>query len=679
MSGHDASFADGKRLVLEATDIVRLIGETVKLKRAGRRYVGLCPFHNEKSPSFSVDPDKRFFYCFGCKKGGNAIDFVIERDRSDFKDALQTLADWAGVELPKTRRNPELADKRQRLLDAHSAAGDVYRKLLRDPVVGKAALDYLHGRGFDDETIKRFGLGFAPDAWDTLARHDLLKKFPAPLLEEGGLLKPRDRDKGGGYYDTFRARVIFPIRDEQGRPIAFGGRVLPGGDSPAKYLNSPETPLFAKGRVLYGLDLAKKRIVETRTAIVFEGYADATMAHQFGVTNAVAVLGTALTPDHAQTLRRLADKIVLLFDADAAGGMAAMRSVELFLREPVEIAVADLPDGLDPDEFLQRHGVEAFNERVERAPDALEYRWRQLQRQFKADASVTGRQKAIEAYLASLAEARGAGPVDPMRWGAVVARVGKLLGMRPEELNRHFAPLASARRGGAAGGSGAAGVRAPTPRAPAGYRQRPFGDRPRRGKWREEPKYVGPRRSDLPAVETDSADARAEAHLLGALFNDPHLWQAVQAHATPDDFTDRRYRWLAEQFWEHLRNEGEPTFAEWLDAIGARFAGENERAARAKAACIELAERAEALGDAKRVAAEAVGFFAKRRRDAEVNEQLMAARMGGSTEAGGPEPPADGSPRPGKDPGDEAALLRQLEQTLRAAGRAGGTKPGGAA
>src|SRR5687768_4447374 len=437
MADPGSSFGEGKRLVLEAADIVRLIGETVQLKRAGRRYTGLCPFHNEKSPSFSVDPARQFFYCFGCKKGGNAIDFVIERDRSDFLDALQTLADWAGVQLPRFEKNPAQADKRQRLLDAHSAAGEVYRKLLRAPATGAAATAYLASRGFSDDVVSRFGLGYAPDAWETLARNGLLKRFPAPLLEEGGLLKRREN--GDGFYDTFRARVIFPIRDEQGRVIAFGGRVLPGGDSPAKYLNSPETPLFSKSRVLFGLDLAKKRIVETRTAIVFEGYADAVMAHQFGVTNAVAVLGTSLTPDHAQTLRRLADRIVLLFDADAAGGMAAKRSVELFLREHVDVAVADLPAGLDPDEFLQREGREAFEQRIASAADALTFYWRLMQRRFDAQESVTGRERALKEYLATISAARdAAGTIDPDRWGAILLRIQKHTGLRAEDINQRF-------------------------------------------------------------------------------------------------------------------------------------------------------------------------------------------------------------------------------------------------
>ncbi len=654
----DANF-DGKRLVLEATDIVRLIGETVQLKRAGRRYLGLCPFHNEKTPSFNVDPARQYFYCFGCKKGGNAIDFVIERDRSEFRDALQTLADWAGVELPRFERSGEQADKRKRLLDAHSAAADLFRRLLRDPKVGGAALDYLHGRGFEDETLTRFGVGVVPEGWDTLARHGLLKKFPAPLLEEAGLLKKRERDSG--YYDTFRDRVIFPIRDEQGRVIAFGGRILPGGESPAKYLNSPETPLFAKGRVLFGLDIAKKRIVETRTAVVFEGYADAVMAHQFGITNAVAVLGTSLTPDHAQTLRRLADRIVLLFDADAAGGMAAKRSVELFLHEPVEIAVAELPEGMDPDEFLQAHGREAFEERIAQATDALAFQWRQMQRQFRADATVTGRQRAVEAYLASLADARGAGPVDAVRWGAVLARVGKLLGMRPEELNQRFGATPTRAR--------SAPSESWKPR-----RFEPFAGRggPRRGRRWEEPRYSGPRRSDLPQFRVDSAASRAEGYLLGALLNEPHLWHEVQAHVSPEEFTDRRCRWLAEQFWDVLRNEGEPSFPEWLDMLESRAAGKAEAAARAKTACIELAAQADALGDPKRVAAEAVGYFIRRRGGEELEQLLAAARRGPEivpASSGGVPLEAQG-PATKPDTEDESALLRLLEEKLRASGRA---------
>lgn len=639
--------------MLEATDLVRLVGETVQLKRAGRRFVGLCPFHNEKSPSFGVDPQRQAFYCFGCKKGGNAIDFIIERDRVGFKDALEVLAEWAGVELPKLNRSPEQADKRKRLFDAHSEAAALYHRLLKNPE-GKTALTYLRERGFSDETIDRFGIGFAPAGWENLAGHGLLRKYPAPLLEEAGLLKRRDN--GGGFYDTFRDRVIFPIRDEQGRPIAFGGRVLPGGDSPAKYLNSPETPLFSKSRVLFGLDLAKKRIVETRTAVVFEGYADAAMAHQFGVTHGVAVLGTALTPDHAQALRRFADRIVLLFDADAAGGMATQRSVELFLREPVEIQVAQLPEGKDPDEFLQAHGVEAFNEVIGQAQDALTFAWRSMQKQFNADQGVTAAQNALGRFLDTVAKARDAtGAVDPERWGAILMRLQKTTGLRAADLNARF--------------HGAVPSRPPSA-SPAQGRQ--FDNRgrkewqPWRGGKRNEPLYTGPRRRDMAAVTTPSMATRMEMHLLGALFSDPHLWHHVQAHVSPQDFTDRRFRWLAEAFWEVLRNEGEPSFAEWLGHVATAAGDRPEAAANAKAACIELADLAADVAgteaeipDMRSIAASATEFFVKRRGGRQLEQLLAEARQ----------LPGPGDAEQGSAEGDDR-LLRLLEAKLRETGRA---------
>lgn len=617
------SFVDGKSLVLDAVDLVKLVGETVPLKKAGRRYVGLCPFHSEKSPSFGVDPAKQFFYCFGCKKGGNAIDFIIERDRVDFRTALEELADWAGVELPKFKgEGGDRGDRLQRLRDACSAAAGVYRDLLKSNE-GKAARDYLLGRGFTQETFDRFGLGFAPDAWDTLARHGLHKKFGEETLLEAGLLKQGDR----GRYDTFRGRVIFPIRDEQGRPVAFGGRVLPGSDSPAKYLNSPETPLFSKSRILFGLDVAKRDILSTKTAIVFEGYADAAMAHQHGIGNAVAVLGTALTAEHAAALRRLAEKVVLVFDADTAGGLATRRSVELFLREPIEVAVAELPKGMDPDEFLQTEGAEALTARLEKATDALSFQWKLLISQV-ADGNVTARQKAVRTYLGLLAEARReAGTIDDVRWGAVLTRVSRLTGLSTDDLNRQFPGSRPAAR--------------PARGAPL-HRGRPTG----------------------PVV---GAMERAEAQLLGALFNRPALWVQVQAHVSPATFVTRQHRFLGELFWEHLRNEGEPSFAEWLDVVASAVlsAGGSEASAeRARLTCIELAANAEVLGDAAEVAAASVIGFRRLRGEEGVNELLTTlrrtARQGEVPESG----------EDSAAPAEEAKLLRDLEERLRASGRA---------
>jgi DNA primase len=367
--------SDAKQLVLAATDIVQLIGRTVGLRKRGKDYVGLCPFHQEKSPSFAVNPEKQVFYCYGCKKGGNAIQFVMDRDRVEFRDALKILADEARIELPSFG-NKEKHGERLQLLDAQLAAQKVFRRLLLLDSRGKPAREYLRKRGFTDATLDAFAVGYAADAWDVLATAPEMKNFAPPMLAGAGLLKAREQ--GNGFYDTFRDRVMFPIRDETGKTIAFGGRVLPGSDNPAKYLNSPETPLFSKSRCAYGIDQARQRIVETRTAVIVEGYTDVLMAHQYDVKNVVSVLGTALTEQHVSLLRRFADRIVLLFDADTAGAGAADRSLELFLTQPIEIAIATLPEGRDPDEVLLEQGKPGFEGVIARATPALEYLWARL-------------------------------------------------------------------------------------------------------------------------------------------------------------------------------------------------------------------------------------------------------------------------------------------------------------
>ena len=646
--GGGTSAADGKALVRDAVDLVKLVGETVQLKKAGRRYVGLCPFHSEKSPSFGVDPAKQFFYCFGCKKGGDCFNFVMERDRVEFRAALETLAEWAGVDLPKFDDGGR-GDRLQTLRDACSAAAEIYRRALHADE-GKLAREYLEGRGFDKDTLDRFGLGFAPPGWDALARHGLAKKFGEDVLLEAGLIKQGDR----GRYDVFRNRVIFPIRDEQGRPIAFGGRVLPGDDSPAKYLNSPETPLFSKSRVLFGLDLAKRPVVETKTAVVFEGYADAAMAHQHGITNAVAVLGTSLTGDHAATLRRLAERVVLLFDADAAGGVATRRSVELFLREPIEVAVAELPAGTDPDEFLQQHGADALRQRIDAAADAITHQFRVLTRGLGD--GVTGRQRATAAFLDLLAEAKreAGGAVDQMRWGAVLVRASRLTGLSADDLNRRFAPPAKVE-----------------PRAEKGAGRRPWLSKEEYRRQKNSPINAGPRLRDVrdSAAEATTAAERAERWLLGALFNDPSLWEQAQAHVGEADFAGRQTRFLAGLFWDHLRNEGEPTFAEWLEVVETRVlagGGGAESAARAREACVSWSAEAEALGEPRAVASEAVRGLLRLRGQAGVDELLGASRRNAAQE---PAVASSGEPGP-ETAGSGSELLRELEERLRRAGRA---------
>jgi DNA primase len=548
--GDRPNFGDFKLQVLAATDIVQLIGRSVSLKRRGKDFVGLCPFHTEKSPSFTVSPSKQFFHCYGCKKGGNAIDFIIERDRIDFKEAMRLLAREANLEMPEFTGNKEKASQRQGLYDAHSQATQYFIKNLADAQVGKAGRDYLQKRGFTPETIQKFQIGLAVDAWDGLATSPLMRKFPAGELAVAGLLKPRNN--GPGHYDTFRDRLMFPIRDEGGRIIAFGGRVMPGSEDPAKYLNSPETPLFSKGRCIYGLDFARPAIVSgaVRTAIIVEGYTDVVMAHQFGVANVVSVLGTALTEQHVHLLRRFADRIVLLFDGDAAGGAAADRTLELFLTQPIEIAIASLPPGVDPDEMFLQHGAAGFMKVIDSAVDALKYKWKSLESEYAATGDLTGRQKAIEQYLGALAAARGSGPIDPIRWGQAIANVSRLTDIPAAALHARF-------KGGKNGG-GRGNVRYNRPGATGGG----YGVKVSQGNGPTSSDPHGEQWVKTPTVRT--ARDRAENAILASLLHDPSQWMAVQAQICPDDFTTDVRHGLAEIYWEHQRHEGEPVFSQFL-------------------------------------------------------------------------------------------------------------------
>jgi len=560
---------DYKAQVLQAIDIVQLIGQSVALKRRGRSFVGLCPFHQEKTPSFTVDPSKQVFYCFGCKASGNAIDFVMKRDRiSNFLDALKMLGAQLGIEMPRFGATKEKNSERQVLLEANSAACMLFEKLLSHSEKGKAAREYLLQRGFNAESIKRFQIGVADAAWDTLA-NALSRKFTPQQLQLAGLVKARQQ--GEGVYDTFRNRLMFPIRDESSRIIAFGGRVMPGSEDPAKYLNSPETPLFSKSKSLFGLDLARSRIVEKRVAIVVEGYTDVVMAHQFGVTNVVSALGTALTEQHVGILRRFADKVVLLFDADEAGDMAADRIVELFLSAEVEIAVASMPAGLDPDEYLLKHGPEEFDKLIAAAPDALNYVWKQMRRQFQAtDDNITQQQKLAEKYLELLGTARGK-TIDPLRWGKIISDASDKTGIPTDILLRRFSP-------------------------------------------RRTTKGQGPRTNVQTQVSTENQPTEiapaqpqgilaAQKQVLGALLSEPGRWQAIQQNLHPEDFSNESCRKLAEVYWDHNRHEGEPVFSEFVSQLNEEL----------KQLAFEAQQAAEEFGNLDRTLDEAMKYLSSQR------------------------------------------------------------------
>jgi len=360
----------------EVTDEIRrrvgildVISPHVTLRRAGRSYKGLCPFHSEKTPSFTVDPERGFFYCFGCHVGGDVFDFVMRIGSMPFKEALKDLADRAGVRLPETPADEQRAGDRERLLRAVAEAAAYFRAQLAAKG-GESARRYLASRGVDPQCQETFQIGFAPAGWDHLLRALQARGFGSEVLEQAGLVVARPA--GDGYYDALRDRVVFPMHDLQGRPVGFGGRAM--GDGTPKYLNTRETPLFVKGKTLYLLDKARGPIRETGDAVVVEGYMDAVTCHQFGVQNAVASLGTALTLEQVLLLKRFASRAVLVYDADTAGEEAAQRGLLVCEQAELPARVAVLPGGADPDAFLRSRGPEAFRRALEEARPIFEYR-----------------------------------------------------------------------------------------------------------------------------------------------------------------------------------------------------------------------------------------------------------------------------------------------------------------
>lgn len=367
MARFDQAFKDEVRA---KNDIVEVISAYVKLERRGNRYVGLCPFHSEKTPSFHVVPDGQFYHCFGCKASGDVFSFLMEREHLTFYEAVVQLAKRAGIPLPREERTPEQERAYRERRDMYAAldlAARFYQHQLFSPA-GKAGLDYLVGRGLTEETIRRFRLGWAPGRG--LLYRALRDRFPPQILQRAGLIMPR-RD-GQGFMDAFYERVMFPITDLAGRVIGFGGRILSGEG--AKYKNTAETPLFVKRHVLFGLDQAKEAMRARNQAILVEGYMDVIMPHQAGIKNVVAPLGTALTDEQSRVIRQQAQQVIVAFDMDTAGQMATLRGLQKLYDSGCDVRVLQLPEGKDPDEFIRTHGGAAFVERIEQAVPLIEFR-----------------------------------------------------------------------------------------------------------------------------------------------------------------------------------------------------------------------------------------------------------------------------------------------------------------
>ncbi|MCI9485749.1 MAG: DNA primase [Lachnospiraceae bacterium] len=487
--------------VRSRSDIVDVISSYVKLQKKGGTYFGLCPFHNEKTPSFSVTPSKQMYYCFGCGAGGNVITFLMEYENYTFPEALEALAERAGVELPKGEESAEArrqADLRSRLLEANKEAGRYFYYQLTGPG-GKRAHEYLTGRGLTEETIRRFGLGYANMYSDDLYRYLKKKGFSDEVLNESGLVKIEER----GAHDRFWNRVMFPIMDANGKVIGFGGRVM--GEGEPKYLNSPETKVFDKSRNLYGLNYA--RTARKPYLLLCEGYMDVISMHQAGFTNAVASLGTAFTPGHANLLRRYTEQAVLTYDSDGAGVKAALRAIPILKEAGISARVLNLKPYKDPDEFIKALGREAFEERISQAKNSFLFETDVLYHQYDMN--------------------------DPEQKTAFHNALAEKLLQFTERLERENYMEAAARqylidydslkslvnatggRTGLGGGTGRTGGRTEKRRKPDGIRQ-------------------------------------SQKILLTWLIEDERVYPAVKGILSPEDFTEELYRRVAGMVYEGL-------------------------------------------------------------------------------------------------------------------------------
>ncbi len=490
--------------VRSRNDIVDVISGYVKLQRKGSSYFGLCPFHNEKSPSFSVSPSKQMYYCFGCGAGGNVFTFLMEYENYTFPEALKTLADRAGVALPETDDSAEARrqrDRKSEVLKVNKLAARFYYYQLRAPQ-GAKAMEYLKGRQLSDETMQKFGLGYASQYSDVLYKYLKQQKVSEELMRESGLFNYSERQ---GMYDKFWNRVIFPIMDANGRVIGFGGRVM--GDGKPKYLNSPETIVFDKSRNLYGLHVA--RSARKKYMLVCEGYMDVISMHQAGFTNAVASLGTALTSQHALLLKRYTDEVILTYDSDEAGVRAALRAIPLLREAGVATKVLHMDPYKDPDEFIKARGQEAFQERIDQAENSFLFEISILQKSYDMK-DPTSKTRFHQAAAAKIAEFEQ--ELERENYIEAVADRFQISfeGLRRMVMNQLMQ-----------------GVSVPKAVTAARREQRP---------------------------EKEDGLRRSERLLLTWLVEYPKLFPLVEAFLRPEDFSDEMYCQVASMLYEQLRS-----------------------------------------------------------------------------------------------------------------------------
>ncbi len=395
--------------VLSHTNIVDVVSKHVHLTKQGKYMRGLCPFHSEKTPSFTVTPEKQIFHCYGCGKGGGVFKFVMEIEGVSFPEAVRMLAEDAGIPVTwelRPRERDEHAEEKQQLYSAHEIASRWFHHVLMSTEQGRPALEYLRSRGFSDKLISTFQIGYAPQMWDALTTFLQKREFALPLMEKGGLVA--FHEERNQYYDRFRDRIMFPLHDEQGRIVGFAGRAI--GDIQPKYLNTSETPIFHKSRLLYQFHEAKSTIRKNNQIVLFEGYVDLIKAWEAGVHNGVASMGTALTEEHVKLIRRYASRVVICYDGDDAGIEAAYKSLSLLERAGLAVNVVMLPDRMDPDEYITKYGGERFRHEVMHgAVSAVRFKLLYLKRSFSLH-SEDGKLRYIRAALRIIAALRS--PVE---------------------------------------------------------------------------------------------------------------------------------------------------------------------------------------------------------------------------------------------------------------------------
>ncbi len=509
--------------VRQKNDIVDVVSQYVKLTRKGSSYFGLCPFHNEKTPSFSVTPGKQMYYCFGCGAGGNVFNFIMEYENYTFGEALKHLADRAGVELPKieySREVREKAQERAELLEINKQAAQYFYYQLRTEK-GARGYQYLTGRGLSEETMRKFGLGYSDKFGGGLYQFLKSKGYGDDRLRESGLFNVDERH---GMYDKFWNRVIFPIMDVNNRVIGFGGRVM--GDGKPKYLNSPETKIFDKSRNLYGLNVA--RTTRRKYLILCEGYMDVISMHQAGFTNAVASLGTALTSGHASLLKRYTQEVLLLYDSDEAGVRAALRAIPILREAGVNSRVVNLRPYKDPDEFIKNLGAEAFEERLEQASDSFMFRVSIAESEFPME-EPQGQNRFFERCAEMLLELK-----DELERNlyieAIVKKYRGQYGISVEDLRKRVNTLAL--KG-----------------TPAERR-------------------IQPKKSQegAPKKKKDSASDQAQKLMLTWIVTYPKIFDKVAQYLTPEDFVVPLYREVAQMLFSQ-REEGEVNPARLLNSF----------------------------------------------------------------------------------------------------------------